>query len=150
MDAFQDKWPRWRQLTSTAAHRGVLCLANRGNKVTYTDPHRWLPGLQPDDGDIALRELVRRYLFAYGPAMPQHFAKWLNIPPSRADSLFDEMDDELEPVDWTANTLGFVAGDERRRNARTEGSACCRTSTRSSSQGNLASGCSPARRPPVR
>src|SRR5215472_6306467 len=25
MEAFQDKWPRWRQLTSTAAHRGVLC-----------------------------------------------------------------------------------------------------------------------------
>ena len=70
------------------ASRGALLRANRGNKVTYTDPHRWLPGLQPDDGDIALRELVRRYLFAYGPAMPQHFAKWLNIPPSRADSLF--------------------------------------------------------------
>jgi len=25
MEAFQDKWPRWRQLTSAAAHRGVLC-----------------------------------------------------------------------------------------------------------------------------
>ena len=23
MEAFQDRWPRWRQLTSTAAHRGV-------------------------------------------------------------------------------------------------------------------------------
>src|SRR5919108_6681076 len=52
MDAFQDKWPRWRQLTSTAAHRGVLCFgANRGRKVTYTNPHRWLPGFRPDEGD---------------------------------------------------------------------------------------------------
>jgi len=25
MDAFQGLWPRWRQLTSTAAHRGMLC-----------------------------------------------------------------------------------------------------------------------------
>jgi hypothetical protein len=25
MEAFRGKWPRWRQLTSTAAHRGVLC-----------------------------------------------------------------------------------------------------------------------------
>jgi hypothetical protein len=24
MEAFQYKWPRWRLLTSTAAHRGVL------------------------------------------------------------------------------------------------------------------------------
>ena len=34
MDAFQDKWPRWRQLTSTAAHRGMLCFGpNRGRNV---------------------------------------------------------------------------------------------------------------------
>src|SRR5579863_5386745 len=45
MDAFQDKWPRWRQLTGTAAHRGVLCFGpDRGRRVTYTNPHRWLPG----------------------------------------------------------------------------------------------------------
>jgi hypothetical protein len=56
MDAFQDKWPRWRQLTSTAAHRGVLCFGpDRGRKVTYTNPHRWLPGFRPADGDTALR-----------------------------------------------------------------------------------------------
>jgi hypothetical protein len=48
MDAFQDKWPRWRQLTSTAAHRGVLCFGpNRGRSITYTNPHRWLPGFRP-------------------------------------------------------------------------------------------------------
>ena len=48
MDAFQDKWPRWRQLTSTAAHRGVLCFGpNKGRNVTYTNPHRWSPGLRP-------------------------------------------------------------------------------------------------------
>ena len=59
MDAFQDKWPRWRQLTSTAAHRGVLCFGpNRGRKVTYTNPHRWRPGFRLLDGDAALRTLV--------------------------------------------------------------------------------------------
>ena len=25
MPAFQDQWPRWRQATAVAAHRGVLC-----------------------------------------------------------------------------------------------------------------------------
>lgn len=82
MDAFQDKWPRWRQLTSTAAHRGTLCFGRtRGRKVTYTNPHRWLPGFRPADGDAALRTLITRYLYAYGPATPQHFARWLGIPP---------------------------------------------------------------------
>jgi len=59
MDAFQDKWPRWRQLTSTAAHRGVLCFGpDRGRQVTYTNPRRWLPGFRPADGDVALRTLI--------------------------------------------------------------------------------------------
>src|SRR5580693_5324285 len=63
MDAFQDKWPRWRQLTGMAAHRGVLCFgADRGRKVTYTNPYRWLPAFRPADGDTALRDLVTRYL----------------------------------------------------------------------------------------
>ncbi|HEY3034700.1 MAG TPA: crosslink repair DNA glycosylase YcaQ family protein, partial [Streptosporangiaceae bacterium] len=100
MDAFQDRWPRWRQLTSTAAHRGMLCFGpDRGRKVTYTSPHRWLPGLRPVDGDAALRTLVTRYLHAYGPATPQHFAKWLGIPPRYAAGLFGKLAGELAYVE---------------------------------------------------
>jgi hypothetical protein len=92
MDAFQDKWPRWRQLTSTAAHRGVLCFGpDRGRKVTYSHPRRWLPGFSPADGEAALRALVLRYLHAYGPATPQHFARWLAIPPRYAVELFGRL-----------------------------------------------------------
>jgi hypothetical protein len=44
MPAFQELWPRWRQAVGTAAHRGVLCFGpNRGRRVTYTSPTRWLP-----------------------------------------------------------------------------------------------------------
>lgn len=112
MDAFQDKWPRWRQLTSTAAHRGVLCFgANRGRQVTYTNPHRWRPAFQPADGADALRTLVARYLHAYGPATPQHFAKWLNVPVRRAAELFAELADELEEVDLDGEPGWVVAGD---------------------------------------
>jgi hypothetical protein len=112
MDAFQDKWPRWRQLTSTAAHRGVLCFGpNRGRTVTYTNPHRWLPGFRPDDGHTALRALVTRYLYAYGPATPQHFAKWLTIPPRRAADLFDELSSDLETVQLDGQPGWVVAGD---------------------------------------
>jgi hypothetical protein len=112
MEAFQDRWPRWRQLTSTAAHRGVLCFGpNRGRIVTYTNPHRWLPGFQPDDGDAALRTLVTRYLYAYGPATPQHFARWLGIPPRRAVELFDELAGELERVELDGEPGWVIAGD---------------------------------------
>jgi hypothetical protein len=112
MDAFQDKWPRWRQLTSTAAHRGVLCFGpNRGRNVTYTNPQRWLPGLRPGDGDAALRTLVLRYLHAYGPATPQHFARWLSIPPRRAADLFGALAGELEPVTVEGEPGWTAAGD---------------------------------------
>jgi hypothetical protein len=112
MEAFQDRWPRWRQLTSTAAHRGVLCFGpNRGRNVTYTNPHRWLPGFRPDDGDAALRTLVTRYLHAYGPATPQHFARWLAIPPRRAVDLFDELDGDLQHVELDGEPGWVIAGD---------------------------------------
>ena len=112
MDAFQTKWPRWRQLTSTAAHRGVLCFGpDRGRNVTYTNPHRWLTGFRPEDGETALRTLVARYLFAYGPATPQHFAKWLAIPPRHALQLFDALADDLDPVELDGDPAWILAGD---------------------------------------
>jgi hypothetical protein len=112
MAAFQDHWPRWRQLTSTAAHRGVLCFgANRGRKVTYTNPHRWLPGFRPDDGDAALRALVGGYLYAFGPATPRHLAQWLAIRPRRAAELFDELAPDLEDVDLDGQPVRTLAGD---------------------------------------
>ena len=112
MAAFAGRWPRWRQLTSTAAHRGLLCFGpDRGRRVTYTSPHRWLPGFRPDNGQGALRTLVSRYLFAYGPATPQHLARWLGIPPRRAVELFAELAGELEQVELDGEPAWVLAGD---------------------------------------
>jgi hypothetical protein len=112
MEAFGGRWPRWRQLTSTAAHRGVLCFGpDRGRKVTYTHPRRWLPGFRPAAGSAALRTLVLRYLNAYGPATPQHFARWLGIPPRYAAAVFGAMADELESVELGGEPGWTVTGD---------------------------------------
>jgi len=112
MEAFGDKWPRWRQLTSTAAQRGMLCFGpDRDRKVTYTNPRRWLPGFRPADGDAALRGLLTRYLYAYGPATPEHFAKWLGIPPRSAAVLFGGMAGELETVELAGEPAWTLAGD---------------------------------------
>jgi len=112
MQAFGGKWPRWRQLTSTAAHRGMLCFGpDRGRKVTYTSPLRWLPGHRPADSGAALRTLVTRYLHAYGPATPRHFARWLGIPLQHAAGLFDGLGDELERVELDSEPGWVLAGD---------------------------------------
>ena len=109
MDAFQVKWPRWRLLTSTAGQRGVLCFGRpKGRNVTYTHPRRLIAGFRPMDGAEAVPALVERYLRAYGPAAPQHFAKWLGIPPRPGVKIFEELADRLEAVEvegepsWTA------------------------------------------------
>jgi Winged helix DNA-binding domain len=112
MDAFQTKWPRWRQLTSSAAHRGVLCFGrDRGRQVTYTNPHRWLPGFRPENPEKALRSLVQRYLYAYGPATPQHFARWLAFPVRRAAELFAELRGDLDAAEIYGEPAWIVAGD---------------------------------------
>ncbi len=114
MEAFGGKWPRWRQLTSAAAHRGVLCFGpDRVRNATYTSPARWLPGFRPADADTALSTLLTRYLYAYGPATPQHFAKWLAIPPRRATDLFAALSAGLECVDLDGTTAWTLATDTR-------------------------------------
>lgn len=114
MEAFQDKWPRWRQVTHRAAHRGVLCFGpNRGRRVTYTNPHRVLPGFTPIDGAAAQAELVRRYLRAYGPASPRYFARWLAAPRGWAGEVFAAAaaSGEIEEVVYEGGSAWVVAGD---------------------------------------
>jgi Winged helix DNA-binding domain len=113
MEAFQDKWPRWRQAESLAANRGALCFGpDRARRTTYTSPRRWLPGFRPAPADQALADLVRRFLHAYGPATSRQFARWLGVPPGWAASVFagqpglDEVDFDGEPAWINAGDAG--------------------------------------------
>ncbi|SIM79445.1 winged helix DNA-binding domain-containing protein [Micromonospora cremea] len=110
MEAFQDKWPRWISAMAAATRGGVICFGpNRGRSITYTSPARWLPGFAPMDGRAALAELVRRYLYAYGPATPAQFARWLSAPASWAAKLFESLD--LAPVTVEGSRAWVAAGD---------------------------------------
>ncbi|MEV6858324.1 winged helix DNA-binding domain-containing protein [Streptomyces microflavus] len=84
LPGFQQMWPRWRQVLHLAGHRGALAYApNRGRRATYTNP-----GYTPLPGSEAQAALVERYLYAYGPATPAHFARWFAAPKRWADGLF--------------------------------------------------------------
>jgi hypothetical protein len=110
MDAFQDKWPRWRWAQHVLAHRGALCFGpGKGRKVSYTSPQRWLPGFVPMDGEAALRELVRHYLHGYGPATPGEFAHWLSAPKRWAAGLFASLGEEIAPVTLAESPPGTTA-----------------------------------------
>jgi Winged helix DNA-binding domain len=112
MPAFQGMWPRWRWAEGTATNRGAMCFGpNRGRKVTYTSPRRWLPGFCPAEEHTAIAELVKRYLHAYGPATPEHFARWLAAPPRWAMGLFDSLAGDLQQVEVEGSVAWVVAGD---------------------------------------
>ena len=95
MPAFQDLWPRWRMAVDTAANRGALCFGpDRDRRVTYTSP-----GVFPAPASEAVAWLVRSYLHSYGPARPEHYARWLSAPLPWAVAAFGTAD--LEPVgEW--------------------------------------------------
>ncbi|MFE4453308.1 winged helix DNA-binding domain-containing protein [Streptomyces sp. NPDC056796] len=87
MPAFQGMWPRWRQVLHLAGHRGALSYApDRGRKAAYTNP-----GTVPMAAREATAALVERYLRAYGPATPAHFARWLAAPRGWAGRLFADL-----------------------------------------------------------
>ncbi|MGW4897640.1 winged helix DNA-binding domain-containing protein [Kitasatospora sp. NPDC004240] len=112
MPAFQGYWPRWRQALPLAAARGALCFGpERGRKVTYTNPHRLLPGFTPDAPGPALAGLLHRYLRAYGPATPEHFARWLAAPAAWARELFARHAGGLLQVDLEGVSAWMNADD---------------------------------------
>jgi hypothetical protein len=89
MAAFGGFWPRWRQALGVAAYRGVLCFGpQRGRRVAFASPSRWLPGLTLPDPAEATQRLLEGYLTAYGPATPEHFARWLATSPAWTTELF--------------------------------------------------------------
>jgi hypothetical protein len=112
MPAFQELWPRWRQAVGMAAHRGVLCFGpNKGRRVTYTNPRRWLPGFRPAPEDEAISTVIRHYLYSYGPATPQQFAQWIGAPPGWAGEQFERHTQTLTKINFAGTPAWVTSGD---------------------------------------
>jgi hypothetical protein len=84
---------------------GDLCQGPpRGNKITLVRPDRWLGSWKRVSRAAALREVGRRFLYAYGPAQPADFRTWLGL-----DAGFDGVD--VEEVDVEGRPALVLAGD---------------------------------------
>jgi hypothetical protein len=111
-DAWISGWPIWRTALGSAATAGVLCFGpNRGNEVSFVRPDQWFGPWQPVDPEIALQEVFRRFLRAYGPATHINFADWFSIPRPAARRLAGSLGDEVVEVRVEGKPLLKLASD---------------------------------------
>jgi hypothetical protein len=99
----------WGTPLKPSAYRGELCLGpGQGKTVTFMNPRGWMGNWQPIEPKLALQEIARRYLWAYGPATADDFAFWWGCTKTLAKNLFQSIEDELEEVEvegWRAFAL---------------------------------------------
>jgi hypothetical protein len=114
LPAFQENRPRWQQAIQLAAFRGALCFGpNRGRRVTYTSPARWLPGFAVLDPTESAATLVRAYLHAYGPATEANIVQWLNVPRSWVADALGRLGGSLARVSLDGEERWVLRGDEQ-------------------------------------
>jgi hypothetical protein len=105
--------PRARLSSGFAFFLGDLCQGPpQGAKATFARPDQWVDGWSEPDEKEALREAVRRFLHAFGPARSTDFLEWfgagrLNAADGRA--LFGTL--ELDEVDVEGHHAYVLLGD---------------------------------------
>lgn len=102
----------WGALLKPSAHRGDLCFGpNRGRKVTFVRPERWLKHFERGDEDGAAREIVRRFLATYGPATADDFARWIGIRGAQPKRMLAALGDEAAEVTVNGRATTMLAAD---------------------------------------
>lgn len=70
----------WGGVVKQAALQGLVCYGrNRGREITFVRSDQWLPPQPQIDEQEAQSVLLRNYLYAYGPARIQDFARWTGM-----------------------------------------------------------------------
>jgi len=87
------------QLLAPPTYQGRLCFGPpEGANVTFVRADQWIGGWREVDPDDARREVLRRFLGAYGPANPDAFMRWSGFGRDVAKALFQELSGELSEV----------------------------------------------------
>jgi hypothetical protein len=100
------------QLFRLAGVAGVFCYGwPHGNRQMLMGTDIWLGGSLGGDVAAARLELVRRFVHAYGPVTPRHFAAWSGIGATDARLRFVQLDAELREVNLDGATAWVLADD---------------------------------------
>lgn len=96
----------WGGFLKPVARAGGLCFGpSRGQSVTFVRPRDWLGSWEKIDPNVAIGEVARRYLRAFGPARKNDFVFWWGHWPGVANAAWSAIAPELT----TVSVEGFVA-----------------------------------------
>jgi hypothetical protein len=103
----------WGAYLKPAAFRGRLCFApDRGRNVCFTRPDRFVKQLGHVEPDVALADITRRWLRAYGPGTREGFARWWGLQSAaRAGKMLDALGDEVVEVEVAGKKLRMLGAD---------------------------------------
>lgn len=105
----------WGSILKPVARRGLLCFGpSRGQSVTFVRPQQWLGAWREVDPDVALVEVARRYLRAYGPATKDDFARWWGNWPGVGKAAWAGLADELVAVSIEGRSADLLSSDAER------------------------------------
>jgi hypothetical protein len=102
----------WGSFLKPAAYEGALCSGpSQGGRATFVRPDQWLGAWTEYDPDEALREILRRYLGAFGPATHEDFAGWFGTARAKARRIVESIGEELAEVDVEGLRAVILASD---------------------------------------
>jgi Winged helix DNA-binding domain len=102
----------WGDLLAPAALTGALCFApSDGIHVRFVRADQWIGGWREEDPHTALLKVLRRFVAAYRPTTPQLFGAWFATTPATARDLFNQLGDELVPVEVERKRMWMRASD---------------------------------------
>ena len=94
-----------------AVTSGVACLGpDRGKTSCLVRREDWLGKPPPFNRDLALAELARRYLGAFGPATDRDFAYWSGLPLRDVRAGLESISREIEEVSVGEETMLIMRG----------------------------------------
>ena len=105
----------WGGVLKPVARSGLLCFGpSRGQSVTFVGPAQWLGSWRAMDPGVALTEIARRYLRAYGPATKSDFTRWWGTWPGVGKRAWAGMAGDLAPVSIEGRRADMMASDLER------------------------------------
>jgi DNA glycosylase AlkZ-like len=105
----------WGSYLKAASFRGLICFApSNGNNVRFTSPATWIRGrIDRIDREEAFRDLIRRFLRAYGPATSELLALWSGRSLRVVRKRLAELEGEIVQLDVEGLRTWMLARDRR-------------------------------------